>query len=320
MALLHIFFLFVIIRIPLGNHLVAIKERGAIKSAKSSKWMHANKKSTIGDVRKFIQTETRRVPGQIWLGTKQLYDFVPLSSEPIFDNPHAVIEYEVSSIIILNGSLRFITPSGVKEKHIISLNITVGINHFFSDIAAQIKRSLGSKDKWFGKQVIHYKEGPMLFVFRNCRNDYVLIRDFPHGCTVFKISHEIKKLNTMTNENRGQLSNNIRDVVMLKELFDVKLTARDVLVWIPTKPIKTKPVGAIVKRVNCSYYGQDFYVFTVDIAKHGAFTLHLQNIKTNTFNTNPKIISQISEAKHHYKTKPKKTVPGPVKRICCSVQ
>ena len=62
------------------------------------------------------------------------------------------------------------------------------------------------------------------------------------------------------------MTHNIHDTLMLQEFFEMKLTMRDSLVWFPEQPSH-----------EFGYYKQDYYIYSVDMAKQGHLVLHLKN-------------------------------------------
>ena len=152
----------------------------------------------------------------------------------------------------------------------------IGARTSFLNVAEEIKRSLWAKNKWFSEEEVHYEKGPILFIFRECRNSP--IRNYPNGCTFFKISPQTQQFGKKVIQLRGVLPHDIRDVLMLMELFKMRLNDQDALVWQPNQPLKAKLANKI-RRTNSTYYGQDYYVYIINLAQHGDFTLRLENIR-----------------------------------------
>merc|ERR1712228_106435 len=197
--------------------------------------MQTNHQTNIGDIRRFIQHSHNRLPGQIFFDGTPLSDDTLLLNKDIFHTSHAVIEYHASDVLSFNCSVSFIKTDGDKISTSIYPKIYIGVTICFDEMAFYIKSSMISSDI----EIDH--QAPILFVFLNCRNDFVLIRDYPFGCSSFRLDQNIniaaKHVKTMNEPGaRGLLSHDLHDSVMLFDVYHLKLSRRDSLVWYPNKP------------------------------------------------------------------------------------
>ena len=108
----------------------------------------------------------------------------------------------------------------------------------------------------------------------------------------------------------------------------MELTARDSLIWIPTKP--QKPSKQFMQKYNfASYYCQNFYVYMVDIAKHGDYVLALHNQDNDHMHgVTVKNVKMNAKALRYMERKHARGVRGPNKLkydsgenklYCCSI-
>ena len=91
-----------------------------------------------------------------------------------------------------------------------------------------------------------------------------------------KFHHSGGKISALLARSAWTEKHNTDDVLMLHDLFGIELTGTDCKIWHPNKPDKA-PRSLMRQHNHTVYYGQDFYVFIADVAKHGAYTLHLQS-------------------------------------------
>ena len=259
--------------------------------------MQTNKKTTIGDIRKFIQKSNNHLPGQLMLDGNALSDDTLLKHKDIFNSSsHGVVEYKVSNPLPFKANMSWVTPDGDKISVSISPNIYIGSTIYFDEAAVNIISSLTNT----GLQIDY--QAPILFVFLNCCNDYVLMRDYLCGCTSFKLYQEMDtehvKFINMDEPvgERGVLTHNIHDAWMLQDLLKLKLSKRDSLVWHPQFPKTTKIQ---------LYYDEPFYIFVLDISQYGNMYVKLSKRRLS---------------KRHWHKKIKVTAPKEVKSACCSLQ